>query len=535
MAKSSLVLGLWLSVCLFVNAQDGRYVVLFTDKANTSFTLDNPLAYLSQKSIDRRARNGVVLTEEDFPVNPAYAEQVSTIGATILYGTRWLNGVVVDLDAEMLPAIEGLPFVHSVEFVAPSKPPSGGRQKQTGKKKDSNVEAANQLQLAMLGINDMHADNVFGEGITIGVFDSGFIGVNTTAPFQALFDEGRIQLSLDMVGFSGNVFQYDDHGTEVLSIMAAKDPAYQGGVYLATYQLYVTEDVSTEFRIEEYNWLVAAEKADSAGVDIIHASVGYNVFDDPSMDYAKEEMDGKTAIVSQAAAKAFAKGMAVVVSAGNEGNNAWQLVTAPADAAGVLAIGSITGTGNLSSFSSVGPTADGRIKPDLVALGSGTSVVKSNGTIGTASGTSFSAPLVSSLAAGLLEAFPDVTVAMLYEALLSTASLGNTPNNQMGFGIPDYRSARDLLSGGETTDFTSSIVLYPNPATSNVIKINIDVPIGREATIRIYGMDGKLVYTARGLVANLPMEIDLSLIASGLYLVKIESEGAKETLRLVKL
>lgn len=516
--------------------QDGRYAILFKDKDNTSFTLDNPLAYLSQKSIDRRARNGVALSEEDFPVNLAYVEQVNRTGAKVLYTTRWLNGVVADLSMDELPAIESLPFVLSAQFVAPSKPASGGRKKRARQQKEVKVSVANQLQLAMLGLNDMHADNVLGKGIAVGVFDSGFTGVNTASPFQHLFNEGRIQFSFDLVGFSDDVFQYDDHGTEVLSIMAANEPSvYQGGAYRATYQLYVTEDVNTEFRIEEYNWLVAAEKADSAGVDIIHASVGYNLFDDPSMDYTIEQLDGKTAIVSLAAAKAFSKGIAVVVSAGNEGNNSWQLVTPPADAEGVLAIGAITGAGTLSNFSSKGPTADGRIKPDLVALGSGTAVVKANGAIGTSSGTSFSAPLVTSLAVGLLEAFPDLTVAMLYEVLFSTASKGNAPDNLTGFGIPDYRSARDLLSGGETTNFTSSVVLYPNPATSNVVKIDIDVPIGRETAIRIYDVDGKLVYEARRRVANLPMEIDLSTIASGLYLVKIESEGAIKTLRLVKL
>ena len=177
----------------------------------------------------------------------------------------------------------------------------------------------------------------------------------------------------------------------------------------------------------------------------------------------------------------------------------------------------------------------GAIAPDLVALGSGTSVIKSGGAIGTASGTSFSAPLVTSLAAGLIEAFPDITVTELYDVLRTTASQGNAPNNQVGFGIPDYRSARDLLSGGETTDFTASIVLFPNPVTAQVVTLDIDLPNGRQTAIRMYGIDGKLAYLATGIVSNWPMEVDLSSLPPGLYLVKIEVEGATEIVRLVKL
>src|SRR5690606_12003754 len=204
--------------------------------------------------------------------------------------------------------------------------------------------AATNVQLNMIGLTDMHSDNIRGEGVTIAILDSGFEGVDVTAPFSQIFQEGRIDLqaSRDFVYNSDNVFQYDDHGTEVFSVIAAFQPGeFTGGAYKASYQLYVTEEVPTEYRIEEYNWLFAAERADSAGADIIQSSLGYYDFDGASMDYLKSQMDGVTAVVSKAAKWAADRGIIVVVSAGNEGNVSWQIITAPADVENVLAVAAV--------------------------------------------------------------------------------------------------------------------------------------------------------------------------------------------------
>ncbi|MCB0489997.1 MAG: S8 family peptidase [Cyclobacteriaceae bacterium] len=521
---------------LVVKAQEGRYMVFFKDKAGTIFSIDNPEQFLSQRSIDRRAKHQIVISDEDLPVNADYISQVSATGAEVWYSSKWVNGVLVQVDNSELSDIEALPFVQNTEYVAPTKSSSGGRAKRIKSKKDSNIEVVNQVQTNMIGLDDMHSDGLTGTGVYIAVFDSGFTGVDQTVPFEHL--QGKLQLARDLVNRSDNVFQYDDHGTEVLSVMAARqDGVYQGGVPDATYQLFVTEDVSSEFRVEEYNWLVAAEKADSAGVDIINSSLGYNLFDDSSMDYTIDQLDGNTAVVSRAAAIAKSKGILVVESAGNDGGSSFKFINPPADVEGVLAVGAVTSTGNLSSFSSIGPTADGRIKPDVVALGSGVSVIRANGTTGFSSGTSSSTPLITSLAAGLMQGYPELTSNEIFDLIIQSGNRSESPNNQFGYGIPHYLAAKQIMEGGEVHVPTSAILLYPNPISGDTLKISMDIEPGQEATVSIYSLKGQLVFQSEGQVTygNNPVELDLSKFSAGLYIVRVETLGVLKTFRLVKL
>ncbi len=538
MARSRvLVLSLWI-LTQAANAQSGRFAIFFKDKSGTPFTVDEPAQFLSQKSIDRRAKNNASISVEDLPVVSSYIFEVKNLGVEILSQSKWLNCAIVQVDGDELSQIMQLSFVTSSEYLGPLKSAGGGRVKKINQKKDSNLNIVNLVQSTMLGLNDMHNDNFFGEGILIGVFDSGFPGVNVASAFKSLFDEGRINFTVDLVGKSGNVFQYDDHGTEVLSIMAASQVGtYLGGAPKASYQLYVTEDAGSEFRIEEYNWLVAAEKADSAGVNIINSSLGYNLFDDASMDYKITQLDGKTAVVSIAAAKAAAKGILVVASAGNDGNTPWRLVNPPADADGVMAVGSIGTSGNLANFSSVGPTADGRMKPQVVALGSGVSVIKANGTTGVTSGTSASAPLVASLAAGLMQAFPHLNASEIYDLIVQSGDMSENPDNLKGYGVPHYLAAKKVVTGEEPPQPTSEIYLYPNPAGDQPLKIWMDIAPGQLAMVSIYDLQGKLVFRSDGVVTtvNNPVEFDVSGFSAGLYVVKVEAEGILKTIRLVKL
>lgn len=533
-----LVLILMTLATQFLFAQDGRYAFFLSDKEGTNYSIGDPSAFLSEKSISRRIKNGVSVTMEDLPVSQEYVSQIEEKGAVIFQTSRWLNAVVAEVESNEVNEILSLPFVTSSSFLSPISTSSGGRVKKFKSRKDSNLGIVNSLQTAMLGLDDMHNDGFMGEGISIGVFDSGFIGVNVTSPFQSLINEGRITMTLDLVSQSENVFQYDDHGTEVLSIMAANEPGvYRGGAPKATYQLYVTEDVSSEYRIEEFNWLIAAEKADSAGVDIISSSLGYNLFDDAAMNYSTDQLDGKTAVVSIAASIALSKGMLVVCSAGNEGNVQWKLVTPPADADGVLSVGAVTSSGNLSGFSSVGPSADGRIKPDVVALGSGVSVIKTNGTSGFTSGTSASTPLITSLAAGLLQAFPDLSARALYDLIITSGNISQIPNNQFGYGIPNYLTAKEVMIGGDPVVKNPPIVIYPNPVTGDSLRVEMDIPVGQSASISIYSLQGQLVFQSAGAItySNNPVDLDLALFSAGLYIVRIETLDMVKTFRLIKL
>jgi len=533
--KKSISIFFFYFIVQLISAQSvNRYIIFFKDKTSASYSVSQPQQFLSSRAIDRRSKQHIAITEEDFPVNATYVAQVKAMGAKTFFTSRWMNCLLVETNAATVDQIKLLPFVSSTEFVAPNKKLSSSRIKKNRSKKETSVAAATLGQLQLIGLDEMQADGFTGEGINIAVFDSGFPGVNTASSFQPIFQENRLVDSYDFIAKSGNVFDYDDHGTEVLSVIGAyAENSFTGGAYKARFQLYVTEDVGSEYRIEEYNWLFAAERADSVGADVINSSLGYNEFDDASMDYTKDQLDGKTAVISRAAGKAISKGMVVVCSAGNEGSNAWKLVTPPADVDGILAIGSVTSAGARSTFSSVGPTYDKRIKPDVMALGSGTSVIRPSGTIGTESGTSVASPLIASMAAGILQAHPGISVQEVYRSIIRSASQALKPDNQKGYGIPAYTGVKEYF---KISSYEEEITIYPNPVTSTSVSIAIKNPSGEAIQVVIYNTEGKIVLEASTIVywLNNPVLYDLSSFAPGIYVVKVISGQNSKTMRLVK-
>ncbi len=514
-------------------AQSDRYVVFFKDKTSNPYSLNQPEAFLSPRSLQRRVHSGISLTAEDLPVTPSYVTQVRATGAKTFFTSKWMNGVLVEGNASVISSIASLPFVTKVDLVAPGKKLIGGRSKQLNQQNAGSAPETTQAQLQMLGLDKMHQDGFYGEGVTISILDGGFQGVNSALPFQPIFAEGRIKMTQDFVTNSGNVYQFDAHGTEVFSVIAAKGEMFTGGAYKANYLLFVTEDKSSEYRIEEYNWLFAAEKADSAGTDVIQSSLGYNLFDDSQMDYKITDLNGKIAVVSRAASMARDRGIIVVVSAGNEGNTGWHFITPPADVDGILAIGAVNSYGAKVGFSSFGPTADGRIKPDVVALGQSTAVVLPDGTLSTASGTSFSSPLVTSLAAGLLQAYSRYTPAQLVLAIRLSASQSTTPDNQLGYGVPNYIAVKNYLESNLLAD---EVFIYPNPAASTLRLAFKNLPAG-QVDISFYDAQGKLlsnpVTTLNWL--NSPEEISLANLAAGSYFLKVKTANVSKTFRFVKL
>ena len=518
-----------------VTAQSvNRYIIFFKDKANTAFSISQPQQFLSIKAIDRRSKQHIAITEEDFPVNTSYVAQVKATGAKTFFTSRWMNCLLVETDAARIEQIKLLPSVIDTEFAAPNKKLSSARVNKFKRIEETSFALATLNQLQLIGLNEMHADGYAGEGINIAVLDSGFPGVNTALPFQSIFKENRIIDSYDFIAKSGNVYSYDSHGTEILSVIGAySENSFIGGAYKANFQLYVTEDAGSEYRIEEYNWLFAAERADSVGVDVINSSLGYNTFDDASMDYTKNQLDGKTAVISRAAAKAISKGIVVVCSAGNEGSNTWKLVTPPADVDGILAIGSVTSTGTKSTFSSVGPTYDKRIKPDVMAMGSGTSVIRPSGTLGTASGTSVASPLIASLAAGIVQANPGVTAQQVYRSIIHSASQITKPDNQKGYGIPMYAGIKEYF---KIPYYEEVITIYPNPVMGELITIVIKNPSDEAVSLVIYTVEGKVIAESSLIITwlNNPFAYDLSAFAPGTYVIKVTSGEHVRTVRFVK-
>jgi serine protease AprX len=521
-------------IAISAQAQTNRYFVFFKNKTGTPYSISEPQAFLSAASIARRQSQQISITETDLPVNPAYVQQLKDLGIATYFTSRWWNGVLIESEATNLASIEALPFIDDVLLVAPGEKLSNGRIKRTKRRQDTTDQPlANAIQLSQLGIPTMHAAGNRGEGISIAIFDSGFQGVNTSTPFSLLNTDNRIKHTYNFVSNNTNVFVADDHGTEVLSVMAAyTEGTYTGGAYMANYFLYLTEDVSSEYRIEEFNWTFAAEQADSAGVQIINSSLGYNEFDEVSMDYSQDQLDGKTAYVTRAARWAIERGIVVVCSAGNEGNKSWQLVTPPADAVGILAVGSITAGGTRSSFSSLGPTEDDRIKPDVVALGSGTVVIRASGNIGTTSGTSLASPLVASLAAGVWQAYPDFTAQEIYEVLTQSASQATAPDNFLGYGIPNFEAVVNYLK--EPEPFYNWLI-YPNPVVGNQFNIQLDEIVN---TVRVTVFDSKGSRVSEASLQinwqNNPFKYDIANLLPGLYFVRVQSGSRQGTFRVMK-
>ncbi|AYB32903.1 S8 family peptidase [Chryseolinea soli] len=519
-------------------AQVNRYMVFFKDKAGTSYSTSAPKAFLSQRAVDRRIQQDIAITEQDFPVNAGYVQSVAATGASVFFPTRWMNGVLVQCDVSVLTAVQALSFVDHVEWVAPNARLANGRKKNNKAVKAQEAPAKTQAQLQLIGLDEMQEAGYKGENMLVAIFDGGFPGVNTATPFHHLIQENRIDLlaSHDFVGNTDNVFQYDEHGTEVFSVIAAnQDGVFTGGSYEANYQLYVTEDTDSEYRIEEYNWLFAAERADSAGVDIVNSSLGYYDFDDATMNYAKNAMDGKTTVISRAAQWAADRGMVIVCSAGNEGATAWQIITAPADAKDVLAVASVTSGGARSASSSIGPSADGRIKPDVAAMGVSTSIIRPDGTTSIATGTSLSAPLITSLAAGVWERYPKLSNKEVIDVIRKSASQAKNPDNLLGYGIPNFRAVVNYIEQMPQED---TFDVYPNPVNHDTLTIRPFDP-NQVATCRLelLSAQGAVVFQGETTFSwlNRAYTVNLAPVSSGYYVLRVTWGDKRFTYKLIKI
>lgn len=513
-------------------------MVFFTDKAGTTYSIDNPEEFLSPRAIQRRQKQNISITEEDLPVVVSYVAGIQSNGVAVLYKTKWMNGVLIESDASLISTLEQLSFVSKVEYVAPGSRPNGRIRSVKQKSSAAGKAEVTDVQLSVTALDQMHGAGYRGEGILIAVFDSGFTGAHLAAPFQHIYQENRFDASTsyDFVRGSSDVFNHDDHGTRVWSVIGAyQEGSFTGGAYKADFILFITEDDNSEYRVEEYNWLFAAEKADSAGVDIINSSLGYNTFDDVSMSYLTSQMDGETAISTRAAEMAAGRGIAVVASAGNEANDqSWRIITAPADGRNVLAVGGVTSSGSKTTTSSIGPSADGRIKPDVMALGSGVASILPNGNTGSGSGTSFSTPIVTSLVAGVWQMFPDFTAAQILDTIRTTASQANQPDNQLGYGIANFLAILNITSVETGKTSRRLVEIYPNPASREVyIK-----PVGKisadQLKLSIVNLQGQPM-NLQVLRAEDSLVLDVSAFAEGLYLLQVHLNGQISTHKLLKI
>jgi serine protease AprX len=360
-----------------LNAQEetapGKYRITFTDKNYSPFSTDRPEEFLSERALQRRQKQHIAIDSRDIPVNPDYIREIQSTGARILTCSKWLNSVTFDhTDSSALSKIMKLPYVYSVSRKINA--PDQARQKKIFIEQpvaNTELDYGNSaLQIMMLNGDKLHAMGYTGENIHIAILDGGFYNADTDEAFDRLWQENRILGVYDFVNPGGSVFQENYHGKTVLSIIGGYVPGYLIGTAPdASFYLLRSEDVGSEYPIEEDNWIAAAEYADSSGADIINTSLGYSTFDDPSLDYNYADMDGNSTRISTAADIAASRGMLVVVSVGNEGSKSWRYITAPSDADSVLAVGAVNSSLSIAHFSGHGPSSDGQVKPDVCAMG----------------------------------------------------------------------------------------------------------------------------------------------------------------------
>ena len=466
---------------LFVNglcAQSSynTYFVQFTDKENSTFSLSNPREYLSEKAVERRIRTGLGFDSLDIPVNGTYIQQVLQQGnSNLLLKSKWFNSITVELlDTAIAAAwklqVEALPCVFQVKSL-PSVPLEKisihkGTQSEEGMVSDD-FYGPSFRQTEMLNGHLLHQLGLNGQGMDIAVFDGGFRFADVLPAMAHLFEEGRIIETHDFLNFTApNVFDASTHGTMVLSHMAGimQDSLY-GTAVEANYYLFQTEDVFREVRLEEDTWIQAAEWADSIGIDVINSSLGYSLFDEDYMNYSTSDMNGSTTRISQAAEICALKGTLVVNSAGNSGDDQWHVITAPSDAEHVLCIGAVDLNGTHASFSGYHPPGLNDVKPNIVAMGRQTVYAASDSTIARGNGTSFSSPIIAGMAATLWQAFPTATNMDIFNAIEQSASLYSTPNDSMGYGIPDFWKAFVNLSNQIYSQPNEhSVLVFPQPS-----------------------------------------------------------------------
>lgn len=431
------------------------YFVAFTNKPQTG----EPA--LSPRAIEQRAKWSIPTDELDYPVNAQYLSQLRSKGVYIYHTSRWFNGATCEMTEEVAQQVRALQFVKSIEMtrIGDSYPPMSPKRRfekeeaQIAERQDSVVDLTRK-QLEMYNLHPLHAAGFKGQGILMTICDGGFNNVNSLSCFRPAQELGHFDFTDDTGDFYGYT---GDHGLYCLSAISGITTGYQGAATSANYYLMRSEEYATESPKEMDNLVAALEKADSLGVNVFSVSLGYAKFDNADWNLNKEtDLNGKKTRVSRAADIAARKGMLVCVAAGNEGDKEWRTLSAPADADSVLTVGAIDTLGNIGAFSSYGPTSDGRIKPEVCAVGVRTALINASGQIINSNGTSFATPLLAGLAACLWSAYPNENAMQIRERIIRSADHYDSPDpeHHYGYGVPDAWQAYQMAlpTGLETIE-----------------------------------------------------------------------------------
>jgi len=534
------------------------FLVSFKDKGNLKANVADPSQFLSSRAIERRRNHKIPFDQSDLPVNEQYVNKIAGNGARILCRSRWFNYVIVEATQKDLASFRSLPFVGRTtelnkqvrtqdNFEASN---SFVRNQVAGSARTTELKTSNAnvydygaaaTQINQIKGEFLHNHGFCGQGMTIAVIDAGFGDADIMPVFDSLRANNQIKGTYNFAQPGASVYDAGTslHGTEVLSTMGANLPGNMVGTApKADYWLLRSEVAQSESLIEEYYWVSAAEYADSVGADVINSSLGYTTFDDPQTNHTYEDMDGNTTYVTLGADKAAEKGILVVNSAGNSGSDIWKYIGAPADGDSVFSIGAVDGSGAYAFFSSVGPTFDGRIKPTVSAMGYFTAVYTPFGlTYG--SGTSFSSPIIAGMSACLWQAAPSLSNMQIIEAIKVTADQASAPDTLLGWGIPDYSSAYNVLgtSSNEEVLNIPEIKIYPNPYSQYFVA-DLNCKVKGILSLEIYDLAGRMILKDR---VNLAVPSDQLLVSNfnmlpgGFYLLKINTPSKVFSARVTKL
>lgn len=523
-----------------------RFAVSFKDKGGSAceFSSEAPLSFLSLRAIDRKFGQGISIDSVDYPIHKAYRNQVLSLNTQFKEAglSRWLNCQIVSCsDSSAAAAILTLPFVESVACIyrgplvlkkngSPSfltMPSISTTNYDLSFAGSENAYGQSSVQNQMLATDFLHGSGFWGQGMLVAVMDGGFSGVAGMPAFSTAFAQGQMLGNWDFVEQDADVYEDSQHGTFVLSCLAAWQPeGMVGTAPAASYVLFKTEHVAAETPMEEYYWVMGAEMADSLGANILNASLGYTEYDAPFESHTFSTLNGETAVGSRGAKLASAKGILVVNSAGNSGNKPWKYVGVPADADKIFAVGAVQADRSYAAFSSQGPTADGRVKPDVSAMGRNSTVMNSAG-ISTANGTSFSAPIFAGALASFCSMHPEASPTEIRQAVLLSCHAFQQPDEKVGYGIPHFGRASFLIKNKNPK---SGIQVIPNPIQQGVLRLIVDAPQADTVMVRIRDASGMEIMRAQRTVGQKgPAAISLNLRAgdftAGVYWVQVEGSS----------
>ena len=422
-----------------------KYRVNLKDKQGSAYSIDKPEEFLSERALARRSRQQLPVDETDLPVSQVYVKELQGMGLKLVTSSKWNNTVVLEVeDTLLMDKVASMPFVSKVKKVWTQPDSIPLRDKKRKKEVTNDVKESGQYygkafrQINIHGGDSLHAAGFAGKGMHVAVIDAGFYNADKIKFFKKMDLLG----TRDFVNPQSDIYAENSHGMKVLSCMAAQTKnAFVGTAPEASYWLLRSEDADTEQPVEEDYWAAAIEFADSVGVDVVNTSLGYYEFDKGYGGYRYRDLDGHTSLMSHSASMAADKGIVVVCSAGNSGNDAWKKVTPPGDAEHVLVVGALNSELKNADFSSVGNTSDGRVKPDVMAIGKGSVVSGNDGSVSKANGTSFASPTMCGVVACFWQACPWLSAKEVVKAVQQAGDRVDFPDNIYGYGVPNLWKA----------------------------------------------------------------------------------------------